>query len=596
MKLSKSGKAILLVLLGVVLLVIGFMIGTNKSSEYYVVKFYSDNGELLKESRVKNGEKQTAIEDPVKDGYIFDGWYVDDTKFDFSSDVNSDIKLVAKWTKIDEGENPGTDPTPKPDVPKPGEKTYIVTFNSNGGSAVEKQTVVEKGKVVKPKDPTKTGYSFGEWQLDGKTYNFNVEVTKDITLTALWKEKLPEFTVTFNSDGGSNVANQKVEQNKTITKPKDPTKAGYKFIEWQLDGKTYNFSTKVTKDITLKAKWEKAYTVTFNSDGGSKVDNQLVVENKVATKPKNPTRTGYKFIEWQLNGQAYNFSTPVTKDITLKAKWEKVNTVTFNSNGGSTVASQTVEMNKTVTKPKDPTRTGYKFIEWQLNGQAYVFSTPVTKDITLTAKWEKVNTVTFNSNGGSAVASQSVETNNTATKPSNPTRTGYNFIEWQLNGQAYNFSTPVTKDITLIAKWEIKKYTVTFNTNGGGTIASQTVEHGKKVTKPTDPVKEGYVFTGWKSNNQTYDFNKAVTSNLTLVAQYREKSYTFTVSTIDEYSPDRTIKVFEEGRQINFSLIKVDGVTLCTGSNPTVSKYDIEGVTSITVVLTGGSSVTARKA
>ena len=537
MEKLKLRKETVMVALGVLLILVGVVLSVTKKSEenYYSISFYVEEGNLLKEQKIEAGEK-IEIEEPVKEGYIFDGWYVGEEKYDFNTKVDSDIKLVAKWTKVDGTENPGTDPsTEEPVIEDP---------------------VVEDPVVEDP--------------VEEKTY-----------------------TVTFDTDGGSKVANQKVGEGKTVTKP-TATKDGYTLVGWYLNGKEYDFKTKVTADITLTAKWEEAYKVTFDTDGGNKVANQSVAQGSKATKPSNPTKEGYKFVEWQLNGQTYDFSKAVTSDIILKAKWEKVNTVTFNSIGGSKVASQSVEINKTATKPSNPTRSGYKFIEWQLNGQAYDFSKIVTGDITLVAKWEKVNTVTFDSNGGSKVASQSVETNKTATKPSNPTREGYTFLGWYLNNQEYNFETVVTKDITLVAKWEIKKFTVTFNTNGGTQIASQTVEYGKKATKPANPVKDGYIFTGWTVSGKTYDFSSVVKSNITVVANYREKQYTFKVGTIDQYSPDRTITVYEEGSQINFTSIKVNGVVLCSGSNPTVSYYDIEGVNTVTVVLTSGTEVTAR--
>ena len=130
------------------------------------------------------------------------------------------------------------------------------------------------------------------------------------------------YTVTFNSDGGSSVPSQTIESGKSGVKPANPTKNGYTFEEWQLNGKSYNFDTAVTENITLKAVWKiNKYTVTFNSDGGSSVASQTIESGKKATKPSNPTKDGYTFEEWQLNGKTYNFDTAVTGNITLKAVW-----------------------------------------------------------------------------------------------------------------------------------------------------------------------------------------------------------------------------------------------------------------------------------
>ena len=144
-----------------------------------------------------------------------------------------------------------------------------------------------------------------------------------------WKkfDKIVEFCVVIFQDGeGNKLGEQRVVlPDGTATVPTDPTKEGY-IVEWQLDGGKYDFSAKVTKDITLVAKWKKAvkYTVTFDAKGGTTTtDVQMVEEGKAATEPKAPTREGYTFVEWQRDGKKYDFSTPVTQDITLVAVWKK---------------------------------------------------------------------------------------------------------------------------------------------------------------------------------------------------------------------------------------------------------------------------------
>ena len=278
--------------------------------------------------------------------------------------------------------------------------TYVVTFNSDGGTSMPSQTIECGKKGVKPSNPIKEGYTFVEWQLNGKTYNFDNVVTGNITLKAVWK--INKYTVTFNSDGGTSVPNQTIENGKKATRVSNPTKEGYTFVEWQLNGKTYNFDNAVTRNITLKAVWKKnntstatKYTVTFNSDGGTSVPNQTIESGKKATKPANPIKGGYTFVEWQLNGKTYNFDNTVTRNITLKAVWKKNNTptatkytVSFNSDGGSAVVSQTIESGKKATKPSNPTKEGYTFVEWQLNGKTYNFDNAVTGNITLKAVWK----------------------------------------------------------------------------------------------------------------------------------------------------------------------------------------------------------------
>lgn len=132
-------------------------------------------------------------------------------------------------------------------------------------------------------------------------------------------------------------------------------------------------------------------------------------------------------------------------------------TVTFDSDGGSAVASKRVPGGGTVTRPTDPTKDRYAFNGWTLNGAAYDFDTPVKSNITLVASWTQTTfIVTFDSNGGSDVPAQEIQTGNTATEPAEPTKGTDTFDGWYSDAeltQAYVFSTPVTADITLYAKW-----------------------------------------------------------------------------------------------------------------------------------------------
>ena len=208
------------------------------------------------------------------------------------------------------------------------------------------------------------------------------------------------------------------------------------------------------------------HTVNFNSNNGSKVDSQIVKHGENATYEVS-YREGYTFLGWYLDGVKYDFSTPVTKKITLIAKWKKIEenkyTVRFDSNGGTKVSSQTVKEGETAYEPKDPTRECYLFVAWYTDKaltKKYDFDKEVTKDMTLYAKWEDDDscknkyTVRFDSNGGTKVTSQSVEEGDRASEPKNPTRTGYTFLGWYLDEKEFNFRTRIYEDIILEALWE----------------------------------------------------------------------------------------------------------------------------------------------
>lgn len=141
-------------------------------------------------------------------------------------------------------------------------------------------------------------------------------------------------------------------------------------------------------------------------------------------------------------------------------------TVSFNSNGGSAVTAIVVEKDGKVVQPASPTRDGFVFNGWFTSEQlttAYDWNDAVTKDLVLYAKWTAIAEdqfiVSFDSQGGSFIAPVIVEDGDPVAKPANPIRTGYNFVAWTLNGVAYDFATPVTGNISLIATWAVKGQT-----------------------------------------------------------------------------------------------------------------------------------------
>ena len=139
--------------------------------------------------------------------------------------------------------------------------------------------------------------------------------------------------------------------------------------------------------------------------------------------------------------------------------------------------------------------------------------------------WPSVVTVTFDSNGGASVASQTIEPGTCATNPGAISKTNYTFMGWRIgspNGEVFDFSTLITDDITLYAHWGV---TVTFSTTRGTTPAAQVLEIGGKATEPAELTADGYVFRGWSPNtsySSYYNFNTAVTTNITLYAAWSE--------------------------------------------------------------------------
>ena len=249
----------------------------------------------------------------------------------------------------------------------------------------------------------------------------------------------------------------------------------------------------------------------------------------------------------------YNaFIVPVTLNITPTI------TLTYNGNGstGGTVPSPVnYAVNATVTVLDNTgtlTKTGYTFAGWNTladgSGTNYTAGTGtfvITSNTTLYAKWAiKSYTVSFNTNGGGTIAGQSLNYNGTATLPTEPTRLGYTFAGWYseaLLTNPFTFTTPITTDTTLYAKWSINSCTVSFNTSGGGIIASQSVNYNSTATLPTEPTRIGYTFAGWYSEallTMPFLFTTAIIVDTTLYAKWTIMPFTPPVT--PPYTPPAT--------------------------------------------------------
>lgn len=163
------------------------------------------------------------------------------------------------------------------------------------------------------------------------------------------------------------------------------------------------------------------------------------------------------------------------------------------------------------------------------------------------------HTVTFNSNGGTSVASQEVVHGNRVIQPASPRRSGYVFGGWYLGSSRYNFNTGVTQNVTLVAKWTkaVTKYTVKFNSNGGSKVAAKAVVKGYRVSKPANPKRSRYTFEGWYLGSRKFNFNSKIMKNITLTAKWKKVTV-----------PKAGIKSVSnvKGRKIKVNSKKISGV------------------------------------
>ena len=342
-----------------------------------------------------------------------------------------------------------------------------------------------------------------------------------IKLTQLWEVEFDATEGRFANGRRWRIASvahgKSIEDSKVEEKP---TREGYTFAGWLLNGKAYNLKQPVEADITLTAVWVAKHTVTLDyNDGKTPVEKQEVEDGKTASKPADPTRDGYAFKGWYQDGATdpYNFDDPVNANIALKAKWVAKHTVTLDYNDGKTApVKQEVEDGKTASKPADPARTGFTFKGWNLpDGTGYDFTKPVNADITLKAEWEANGTaqwtVTFDYNDGvTAKKELKVDNGTTVTKPADPARTGFTFKGWNLpDGTGYDFTKPVNADITLKAEWTVNKYTVTVKTQlaDGTAVSGVTVRIGAQAALTTGP--DGQVTAQLPNGTYTVAVQKA---------------------------------------------------------------------------------------
>lgn len=504
----------------------------------YVVSFTKTSASITKPNAV-NG-----ISAPSREGYVFGGWYKND---DFTgtaiaaeniATAENNVTYYAKWI---------------PDCD--------VVFDFNGGASTNYVISIPNGvKIDEPiEQPNKAGYVFKYWALStnlNQEYNWNTEITNNIVIEAVWQEIGNNYVVTFDLNGGVGAFNTQVlvANGSTVSRPTSPSKVGYTFAGWAPEGQAsyYNFNTPVTSDITLVAVWQTTQicTITFNLNGGYGDFPDITINRleKIEEPSAKPAKAGNHFKYWALSTdltKEYNWNNLVSENITLIAVWENFNrVVSFNSNGG-TAAPGTIILNvgdcvsdfEKMLNENQPERTGYTFEFWATSptsNVAYNLDLPVTNNLTLYAIW-RINTytVSFNLDGGSgSFPNKTINYGSTVSKPAaTPTKDGFTFKYWALSGQTteYNFSTPVTSDITLVAIWEQDSCVAE------GTLI--TLADGSQV--PVKNLTGGEMLLVWNLYTGSFDIAPILVIDSDALKQYEVIKLTFsdgtTVDVISEH-------------------------------------------------------------
>ena len=456
--------------------------------------------------RIQTNDKGVCSmpESPVRDGYVFGGWYYDNTcthAVDFSqpllSDASNFVVLFAKWTEAPSN-------------------VLDVTYSANGGQFADGNNVMlgktdSNGIARQPLAPTRDGYVFAGWYYhsDGTDQvDFNQPIVgggDHVTLFAAWTPVKQDKTVEilYVANGGTFFDGNETMQGVTDTDgiarlPLQPTREGYDFLGWSYD-RDGNDPVDFTKAIvagsghaTVYAQWKQnnEKTVLYVANGGVFADGNETMEgvtdsDGVARQPLAPTREGYTFTGWTYDAagtEPVDFTKPIQgggQHATFFAQWAELanneKDVLYVANGGvfadgNEVLQGVTDGDGVARQPLAPTREGYTFAGWTYDSEGtdpVDFSKPVQgggDHVTFYAQWTKNETpavethkVNFYVDGSTTTVE--VEDGKTVDQPNDPSVDGFDFVGWSSSKESFkkfDFSTPITEDTTVYAFFTAK--------------------------------------------------------------------------------------------------------------------------------------------
>ncbi|ALZ77310.1 InlB B-repeat-containing protein [Rheinheimera sp. F8] len=370
-----------------------------------------------------------------------------------------------------------------------------ITFDSAGGSPVNPITASVGSAIPVPESPIREGFTFNGWEPALPTEMPN----NDITVTAQWS--INQYTVSFDSNGGSAITPITANFGAALTAPAAPSREGYTFTGW-----TPAFPTTMpSSNLTLTAQWSiNQYTVSFDSNGGSAITPITANFGAALTAPAAPSREGYTFTGWT---PAFPTTMP-SSNLTLTAQWS-INqyTVSFDSNGGSAITPITANFGAALTAPAAPSREGYTFTGWT---PAFPTTMP-SSNLTLTAQWEiNIYTVRFLDWDDSVLQTLQVEHGQPAVISLVPERVGFSFVGWNAD------LSEITGDLDVRAMYEELSYLVSVNVTGAGQVmpASQTVLYGRVAEFTLQLVNENDVVVVHSNCGAVYTTGQLVTAGI----------------------------------------------------------------------------------
>lgn len=501
------------------------------------IKFNTGFSDITQADRTLDfGSAYGELPNLVKTGYTFRGWYNGNTPVSSSTKMgDSDVTLTAKWDR----------------------KTYKLSYNVNGGKeSYATKDILYLDKLGILPTPTRTGYTFKGW------YNGSTKVSEDtqmpaenVELNASWQ--IGKYTLSYVTGFDNLTQNDKVlDYDTAYGSLPELSEEGYTFLGWytKADG-----GTKVTADdkisdanVKIYAHWKvNKYTLSYDTNTTESVYGVTKVDFKSSNTLPVPTKKGYTFLGWydgstligSVSGGKYTPKDYVmpAKDVTLTGKWS-INSYNLIFNTGFEDIkkdNKVIKYNEKYGELPVLTRDGYTFHGWKnSDGETVNADTIISdSDVQLTADWS-INSykVTFNSNGGKeSYDEKTVKYLDTLGVLPVPTKVGHTFEGWFNGDEKVSEDTVMSfKDMSLVAKWSVNKYTLSFNTG-----FEELKENSKSVAYDTAfgelPVltREGYTFNGWVDSEgaKVSDTNKMPASDVKLTAVWTINQYKVSLDT-----------------------------------------------------------------
>ena len=461
----------------------------NMAKEEYAIEFEGADGNIVSDWIGYYGDIITADKTPevTKEGSRFVGWTVNGVDVTFPYTVTGDTTFVPKFTT----------------------NGYILTYIVDG--EVYSRNTYDFGAALPAADtPTKEGHTFSGWDRETPA----TMPAEDITISGSFTPN--KYDATFYKDGVL-FATVPTDFGQVPVAPTEGLeKVGYTFTGWNpaltaigVDGARYD-AMYVAQNVDYKV---NVYTMGLDGNYGEpEVLSYTATADSSVTYPA-AEKTGFTIADNSV------LSGTVAPDgsLVLSVYYSR-NQYTFKTVVDGVEAPVTYYYGADIEAPAAPVKEGYTFVKWD----ATIPATMPARDVTVTAVF-KINqyTITFVTDGGTAVAPITQDYGTAVTAPAAPTKVGYTFAGCD---KAIPETIPA-EDMTITAKWTVNQYTITFNTDGGSDVAPITQDYGTAVAAPAAPTKAGYTFAGWYKDGVAYTFTTMPAEDITLTAKWSTDSH-----------------------------------------------------------------------